>query len=945
MNHNAPHPIARPCLLALLSILAAGLFPLRAELTDDFVHPPEAAKPWVFWMWLHTDTTPAAITRDLEQMKAKGIAGFILYDTPAGHVSQEYRYDMVLAGKEFHYVKSDSFNNAYDTPFPAKPLAAWTPRWRELNRFVARESARLGLKFCLCAGLSDTSGAIAEQYGNQKLIWTETAVNGPAAFDGLLPENPPVNAVKKGAGKPPGAHYRRDVAVLAIPDTADFPASQVIDLTSKMEAGGRLNWTAPPGSWKILRFSQVPTGARNDWGYFTDGLSAEAVDKTWEATLAPLLREMSSEERQGLIGIEEDSWEGGSNTWTKDFFQEFKRRRGYDLTRFLPVLAGAKMAGEATRRRVQRDYNLTISDLMADYHYGHREKLCKENGLIFYSEAAGPNLYQADLLKNISRVDVAMAEFWYPNDHRRTPDDRFFARNAACATHIYGMPPLNMDEAFTSMGPEWEETPFSMKPAADQAFCDGVNRICFHNFSHSPSLTAKPGYVYLPGTHYEPGITWWEQTPAFNTYLGRCSALLQKGKFVADAIFYKGDNIGRGEPMKKMSATLGEGYDHDNCNEEVLLARMNARDGRLVLPDGMSYRVLVLPDNQPITLAALKKVASLIESGATVVGPPPTGLAGLPLTTDDQAKFNALVARLWDGGPGSLGSGLSARQVLQDAGVPPDFEQRGLSAAGTLDWIHRKAGETDLYFVASRWQPVEKVECAFRVSGRQPELWDPVTGRMRDAVAFHQENGRTFVPLEFDPCGSAFVIFRKPIATNTAGAAATNYRHPETQFTLSGAWDVSFDPKWGGPAKVVFEHLVDWTTRSEPGIKFYSGSAVYRKEFNLAALPANDTRLLLDLGAVHEVAFVRLNGRDLGVVWTKPARVDITDAVKTLGNELEVTVVNLWPNRLIGDEALPKELRLTETNMRKFGAGSPLLPSGLIGPVSVLSVETQALRP
>ncbi|HEY5479972.1 MAG TPA: glycosylhydrolase-like jelly roll fold domain-containing protein, partial [Verrucomicrobiae bacterium] len=259
--------------------------------------------------------------------------------------------------------------------------------------------------------------------------------------------------------------------------------------------------------------------------------------------------------------------------------------------------------------------------------------------------------------------------------------------------------------------------------------------------------------------------------------------------------------------------------------------------------------------------------------------------------------------------------------------------------AGTIDWIHRKAGDTDIYFVASRWQPAEKVEGTFRVSGRQPELWDPVTGAMRDAAAFHQQDGRTVVPLEFAPCGSTFVIFRKPIGANTAGTAKTNYPRAESQLTLSGTWEVSFDPKWGGPEKATFDQLVDWTTRPEPGIKFYSGTAIYRKEFILPTLPAKGTRLLLDLGAVHEVASVRLNGRDLGVVWTKPARVDITDAVKAAGNALEVTVMNLWPNRLIGDEALPKESQVTETNMRKFGSASPLLPSGLIGPVTVLSVR------
>ena len=681
-------------------------------------------------------------------------------------------------------------------------------------------------------------------------------------------------------------------------------------------------------------------------------MSTEALDKTWAVTVAPLLNEMSPEERKGIIGIEEDSWEGGIDTWTQKFPEEFRQRRGYDLIPYLPVLAGAKMADDATRQRVERDYKLTMGDLMADNNYGHLEKLCKENGLVFYSEAAGPNLHWGDLLKNISRVDVAMAEFWYPSVHRPRPENRFWARNAACATHVYGMPPVNMDEAFTSIGPEWEETPFSMKPVADQAFCEGVNRICFHNFSQSPSLTAKPGYVYLPGTHYEPGITWWDETPAFNTYLARCSAMLQAGKFAADAVFYQGDNIGEGEPMKKIQPTLGEGYDHDNCNSEVLLTRMGARDGCIVLPDGMGYRVLVLPDNQPMPYADLNKIAALVEAGATIVGPPPAGMSGMPLHPGEEEKFNGLAKRLWGGldgtnatqnqvGAGRLAWGKTARQVLLDAGVTPDFEASGVSGVGTIDWIHRTADGAEIYFVASRWAHPENVVCTFRVCGKQPELWNPVTGEMRNATAFRQENGRTIIPLEFDPCGSVFIVFRKPIPATLVGTAASNYPTAQLLGTLTGPWTVSFDPKWGGPAKAVFDQLTDWTNSPDPGIKYYSGTAVYRKKFDLKAPPAKGRRLLLDLGEVHEVASVRLNGHGLGVLWTKPARVDITGAVKAKDNDLEVAVVNLWPNRLIGDEALPKAERLTETNMHKFGAGSPLLPSGLAGPVSLLMEEVR----
>jgi hypothetical protein len=544
-----------------------------------------------------------------------------------------------------------------------------------------------------------------------------------------------------------------------------------------------------------------------------------------------------------------------------------------------------------------------------------------------------------------------MGEFWAPSEHRPTMNSRFLLRNTANANHIYGNN-ITLCESLTSLGPEWEVAPFDLKPVADQAFCDGLNQLCIHNFSQSPSLTAKPGYVYVAGTHYEPGVTWWDESPAFNAYLARCSFMLQCGKFVADALFYHGDNIGHGEQRKTISPALGVGYDHDNCNSEVLLTRMKVRDGRIILADGMSYRVLILPDTEPMPLEDLKRIAALVERGATIVGPPPTGMSGMILNPDDQKQFAALVDRLWgkmDGtnitqkemGNGEVFWGQTARQALGQEGVLPDFEERGLSEEGTIDWIHRAGGGVDIYYVASRWRRAENVTCTFRVSGKQPELWDPVTGKIRDATAFRQENDRTVIPLQFGPCGSIFVVFRNPISEGASGRTSSNYSPLHVITTLSGSWMVNFDPKWGGPAGVRFDSLVDWTNRPEEGIKYYSGTAVYHKTFKLESLPENGRRLILDLGEVHEVAVVRLNGRDLGVVWNKPPRLDITSAAKKGENDLEVKVVNLWPNRLKADETLPKEKRFTETNMHKFTAASPLLPSGLIGPVNLSVTDSQ----
>jgi hypothetical protein len=915
------------------------------NLDQEFVTPPRDSRPYTYWMWLGTTNPPETITRDLEEFRAKGIVGVLIYPSSLGPVWYP-EHKVVLEGKEYRKVKTDEYGGK-SAERPDGRAEFWSDENLVAIRHAAKETNRLGLDLGVAIGTGAPREYLGNEFSQQVIDWSAASFEGPGLFEGTLPT--PKGRGKKEGDKLYGDPYHRDIITLAFPDAPRIKVEEVINISSKMDEGGRVRWNAPMGKWTIMRFVQVPTMMGNQKTVVLDGLSTEAMDKGWEVTVGRLLAKMTPEERKGLKFIEEDSWEAGTPTWTKTFPEEFKKRRGYDLLHYLPALAGRVIGGEESSKQIQQDHQLTIDDLIADNHYAYRRKLANQDGLLFYSEAAGPNMKEGDLLKNSGRVDVAMAEFWMPSPHRPSFERRFLVREAASANHVYGKK-FTVCESFTSVGTHWEESPFSMKATGDQAFCDGLNRVAFHTASLSPSMTAKPGYTMWAGTHYEPGMTWWNQTPAFNTYLARCSYLLQQGLFAADVLFYQGDKSGYTHALKTVFPTLGEGYDYDHCNTEVLLTRLKVKNGRMVLPDGMSYRVLVIPDRLPMQLPALEKVASLLNAGATVIGPRPTGMFGKPLKPGDTEKFAALVKRLWSGadsnatensiGSGRLVWGKTARQVLNELGAPPDFEHQGLSDAGTIDWIHRSMSDgTEIYFVASRWEKPESVTCAFRVSGKQPELWNPVTGERRDATAFLQENGRTLVPLEMDPCGSTFIIFRKAIGPKVNGTAASNYPRLKPQLELGGGWDVSFDPKWGGPAKIRFDALTDWTKHADQGIKFYSGTAIYKKTFTLPAAPDKGSQLFLDLGDVREVAEVRVNGKDLGVVWAKPAGVNITSAVKVGDNELEVTVVNLWPNRLIGDAALPPEKRFTETNMRKFVSKSPLLPSGLLGPVRILAEE------
>ncbi|MFC1765988.1 glycosyl hydrolase [Planctomycetota bacterium] len=402
-------------------------------------------------------------------------------------------------------------------------------------RFAAHEADCLGLDLGVFIGPAGCGGPwVTPENGQQELVWSNTACEGPGLLDRVL-DRP---------GQSERGYYR-DVALLALPAKGDVHAGDVLDISDYLDASGRLHWEVPEGSWTIYRFGQQPTG-RNLFGeLYIDHLSAEVFDRHWEHTVGVLLNEMTPAERRAFKYVECDSWEAGFPNWTKGFPAEFRQRRGYEMLTYLPVLAGRVIDDAARSAAFTRDYRLTISDLIADLHYAHQREVANRHGLHSYAEAAGPHQFQADLLKCVGRCDVAMGEFWMPSPHRPPPEARFLVRESATAAHIYGIKRV-FAESFTSVGPNWEVGPFQMKAAADQAFCDGLNWICFHTFSHRPSLTDRPGLTHSAGTHFDRTITWWEQSRPFVDYLSRCSFMLQQGLFVADVLYYQGWGIRMG---------------------------------------------------------------------------------------------------------------------------------------------------------------------------------------------------------------------------------------------------------------------------------------------------------------------------------------------------------------------------------------------------------------
>jgi hypothetical protein len=885
------------------------------DLESGFRTVPEADRPWAYWWWLNGNVDQRTITRDLEAMKAVGFGGLLLFDARGYHDDQSH----VLA--------------------PPARMEFMSAEWRRMVKFALTQAHRLGLEVSI--NLSSCAGALKGPWevgddAPKKLIWTAMPVPGPQRYASILAKpaskrfwDVALLAVKSDAGSIPNADGWQEVAPRL---AAGLVATEVVDLTSHVDAQGRLEWDAPPGRWTLLRFASETMAGHE---YDVDVLDPKAVEGHFRRMGGTLLADAGPLAGRTLTHFYSVSWEGAAPTWTLALETEFARYRGYALRPWLPVLAGFTWRSREESERFLRDYYRTLGDCFRDHFYGQLHQLCRASGLQWHAESGGPwnrklaAFADADQLAFLARTDMPQGEFWYPGQSLARRRD--MNRPAAMTAHIYGKR-LAAAEAFTHMVQHWSAYPAVLKPCADSAFCDGITHFIWHTFTASPRALGRPGSEYFAGTHINPNVTWFPQAGPFVTYLGRGQFLLRQGLFVSDVCAYVGDrpyqHWGRGTNWSEPATLrLPPGYTYDLLNTEVLLNRLAVKNGDLVLPDGMSYRLLVVDlEDETASPAALQKIAALQQAGATVVfgRRRPQRAPGLTDYPAADEAVRRLAADLWSAAP-PLADVLKARRLL------PDFE-------GPWDYIHRRAGETDIYFVAGSGS----AECSFRVRGKQPELWDAVRGEITDAPEWRErDDGRTTLALTLPENGSVFVVFRKPGRPPRLGPK------PPTAWAvrpLDGPWHVRFEPGRGAPRSAVFERLSAWDGHGDAGIKYFSGLATYRHEFELTKAQARGP-LRLQLGEVRCLAQVRLNGKDLGIVWTDPWRVELTGAARPGRNRLEIGVVNTWVNRLIGDAALPKQKRVTQSNValesgprtlkpyQGFASEDPLMRSGLLGPV------------
>jgi hypothetical protein len=751
-----------------LSTSCAG-FAGEDALASSFRNPPDSAKPHTWWHWMNGNVTREGITADLEAMKSAGLGGA----------------QMFSVGEKI----------------PAGPVGYMSPQWREMVVHAVKEADRLGLELCIhnCPGWSSSAGPwIDPAHAMQVIAWSDRQVHGPAHVQEKLPPAKPPQVLQP-------VDYHKDIAVLAFPTsvagekltsakkllgktgvtrqnlpdpeidpadkhTAISPAT-IVDLTSNLDANGVLTWDAPAGDWSILRIGYTPTGAKNKaapaegLGLEVDKLSREALDVHWNGMMAKVIADVGPLAGKVLNNALIDSYEVGDQNWTPKFREEFLKRRGYDLLKYLPIITGRTVGSTEESERFLWDFRRTIADLYADNYFGYFGELCHKHGMQFSTEPYGNGGF--DNLQCGGLADIPMGEFWVGGHYLRSN------KLAASAAHTNGRKFVGA-EAFTASlaGGRFQLDPYSIKALGDQAFCNGINRYVFHRYAHQPWLDLQPGMTMGKwGMHLERTETWWKEAAAWFHYISRAQYLLQEGRFVADALYYNGEGAPSDLPERDdLKPALPEGYDYDGCDATALLNRVSTRDGKIVLPNGASYRVLLLPDSEFMTPRIARKVRELVQAGASVVGLKPTQSPSLSGYPKCDSEVQSIANEVWGAADGarnfenSFGSGrvFWGKPITKILNVPPDFSYRATSEHAKLAYLHRQMEGADAYFVSSQLYQCTAADCAFRVTGRAPEIWNPETGGIMPAPVYREENGQTVVSLQFEPAQSLFVVFRSP---------------------------------------------------------------------------------------------------------------------------------------------------------------------------------------
>jgi hypothetical protein len=733
------------------------------------------------------------------------------------------------------------------------------------------------------------------------------------------------------------------------PSTGDVVATNdILDLTSKLNADGTLNWTAPPGEWKVIRFGYSLMGITNHpaspeaTGLEVDKLDPDAIKRYFTNYL-----DQYKDATGGLMGkkglqyLVTDSWEAGAQNWTGNLPAEFQRRRGYNMIPWMPVLTGYVVRSADASEQFLFDFRKTLGDLVVEYHYDGLTKILADRGMKRYTEShENGRALIADGMEVKRTAAIPMSALWTPNAFINQNDLTYHTadiRESASVAHIYGQN-IVAAESLTALGipsSAWSYSPETLKPTADLALAHGLNRFVIHTSVHQPVDDKIPGLGLGPfGQWFTRHETWAEHAKVWTDYLSRSSYLLQQGKFVADIVYYYGEDNNITGLFGKAMPSIPEGYNFDFINTDALINLLTFKDGKLMTPSGMSYQVLVLDNNaKKMSLPVLKKISALVKSGAVLIGSKPEVT---PSLSDDQNEFVKVVNEIWNSNNQKVYIDKPLNEVLSSLRVMQDFTYTKPQANTKLLYLHRRSSTLDIFWINNRNDQEENVDVNVRIEGKVPELWHPDTGK-REPVSYNISNGVTKVRLHLSAYDAVFLIFRERATQPTITLPPTQEK---TLSTIEGSWKVNFQKDRGAPSEVTLGKLISLTESQDLGIKYFSGTATYTKSItadkNWIGVKG---QLWLDLGEVKNIAEVKVNGKVLDVVWKRPFRVDISNALRAGDNLIEIKVTNLWVNRLIGDQQSGVTEKITYTTMPFYQANSPLLPSGLLGPVKIVSTQ------
>jgi hypothetical protein len=704
----------------------------------------------------------------------------------------------------------------------------------------------------------------------------------------------------------------------------------VIDVSQYVNSNNELVWQAPKGEWIIQYTGMMPTGAKNNpttpegRGYEIDKMSKNAAFSHFDSYVGKILKQIPYEQRKGFRHVVADSYEMGSQNWTDDMHVFFKNTYNYDPMPWLPVLTGRVVKSSELSERFLWDLRRLVADKIATEYVGGLREKCEQNGLRLWLENYGHWGFPGEFLKYGGASHDLGGEFWLSNPDLGLVE----CRSASSAAHIYGKKVVSA-EAFTSRW-TFNVQPRDFKIRGDWAWTQGINHFVLHVYIHQPNEN-KPGINAWFGTDFNRHNTWFDYSKSYFDYIRRSSAMLQYGNHTADVAYFISEDVPN--MTGEMEPKLPSGYDYDFINAEVMF-NAYVENGRISLPGGASYRLLVLPHRETMRPELLAKIGELVRNGANVLGNAPLFSPSMENYPTSDNRVKTLSNELWKKqggkylnenkvGKGKVFCGLSIEAVFEKLNEKPR-----IILPENMLYAQRSDGHTQLFFLTNQTNYKINSEVSFRVSGLQPELWDAVTGEIRLLPDFKQKNGYTIIPLEFGGGDSYFIVFRNKITEQQS--VKRNFNTFETVLTIPDKWTLSFDTTFRAPKVLETDSLFDFTTHENANIKYYSGKTVYTTEFNYdgdCGLP-----FAIDLGKVDGLASIKLNGQKLEILWRYPYRSNVSGWIKNGKNIMEIELINCWWNRLVGDQQ-PGEIPVTSTAYVDWKSDSPLLPSGISGPV------------